>query len=359
MSNPYWDKCLVDISNASAITQLRSIREAEQTRLDALLSTSQVNEVVETLNELHDAIIRQTVQLAESEMARLGRGAPPVPYTYLLFGSGGRSEQTIYSDQDSGILYTDPPDNETAEQCRTYFTELADTAVRFLRIVGYPPCEGNVVASNPEWCLSLNQWKRKMDCWFTDPSWENVRYLLIIADARPIAGEHELGDKLKDYFFIGLLTRPVIIGRMLENTLRHKVLIGFFGQLLRQRYGADAGSLDIKYGAYIPMVNAIRLFSVDAGIREAATLKRIDALRGAGVLTRGEAEETSDAFSFFLKMRMLTTGVNIEGDMVGTGKVPSEQLTKETIMQLKTALKAGRKIQLKLQKEMKGRFGGR
>ena len=34
-----------------------------------------------------------------------GFGKPPVPYAFILFGSGGRSEQTLWSDQDNGLIY--------------------------------------------------------------------------------------------------------------------------------------------------------------------------------------------------------------------------------------------------------------
>ncbi|MCD9025631.1 DUF294 nucleotidyltransferase-like domain-containing protein [Cohnella silvisoli] len=359
MSNPIREKRLLDITGADDLEQLRVIREREQNKLAIQLSASPADEVVESLNELHDALIIQSLKLAENELARLGLGAPPVPYTYVLYGSGGRYEQTMHSDQDSGLVYEDAADQADEERFRTYFSQLAETVVRYLIGLGYPPCEGNVIASNPEWCLSLAEWKKKLDGWFADPSWENVRYLLIAADGRPVAGSLELAGKLQDHFFNDLLSHPVIARRMMENTLRHKVLVGVFGQLLTERYGEDAGSLDIKYGAYIPMVNAFRLLAVQAGIHETSTLKRIEALRQANLLTAEDADNAAEAFSFFLKMRMLTTVSDEEGQLIGTGKIPPEQLTKEMTAPLKKALKAGKKIQLRVQRELQRRFGGR
>jgi CBS domain-containing protein len=359
MSNPIREKRLLDITGTDDLEQLRAVREREQNRLTAEMSTSPVNEVVETLNEIHDALIIQALKLAENDLARMGFEAPPVPYAYLLFGSGGRFEQTMHSDQDSGLVYANASSETDDEKYRSYFSQFAVRVVQHLIDLGYPPCEGNVIASNPEWCLSLKDWEKRIDGWFAEPSWENVRYLLIVADGRLAAGSLELAGKLQDRFFNDLLSHPVIARRMMENTLRHKVLVGVFGQLLTERYGEDAGSLDIKYGAYIPMVNAFRLLAVQAGIRETSTLKRIDALRQAKLLTVEDADEASEAFSFFLKMRLLTTTTNEEGRIVGTGKIPSEQLTKDMTIPLKKALKAGKKIQLRVQREMQRRFGGR
>jgi CBS domain-containing protein len=359
MFNPNREKRLLDITGAEDLEQLRLVREKEQDRLVTELSSSPVNAVVESLNELHDDLIAQALKLAENDLARLGLGAPPVLYTYLLFGSGGRYEQTMYSDQDSGIVFENASNEVDDEHCNTYFTRLADTVVQHLIALGYPPCEGNVISSNPEWCLSLHDWGKKIDGWFAEPSWENVRYLLIAADGRPVAGSLEIARNWQDRFFNDMLSHPVIARRMMENTLRHKMLVGVFGQLLTERYGEDAGSLDIKYGAYIPMVNAFRLLAVQAGIRETSTLKRIQALQQAGLLSPEEAEEAYDAFSYFLRMRLLTTVTSEEGQLIGTGKIPAEQLTREMTVSLKKALKAGKKIQLRVQRELQRRFGGR
>ncbi len=359
MSNPQREKRLRKIAVADSLERLATIRESEQSRLSAEIVSSPIHSVVDVLNDLHDALIARTIELAEVEMARLGHGAPPVPYAYLLFGSGGRSEQTLNSDQDSGLVYADPVNDGQVEACRDYFAQLAAIIVRSLVTIGYPPCEGNVIASNADWCLSLSEWESRIDRWFSEPNWENVRYLLIAADGRPISGNLSLGERLKDRFFNDMLGNPVIARRMLDNTLRHKVLLGVFGQLLRERYGDDAGSLDIKYGAYIPMVNAFRLMALGSGIRETSTLRRISALQHAGVLTIGEAENASQAFSFFLRLRLLATVSSEDGHMVNTGKISRARLTKELVGPLKKALKTGKYYQRKVEREMNGRFGGR
>ncbi|MBW5445092.1 hypothetical protein GE107_03310 [Cohnella sp. CFH 77786] len=347
------------IREATDVHALRNIRESEQDRLSAALSSTPVNAALDSLSELHDALINRALELVETELARLGFGAPPVPYAYLLFGSGGRFEQTFSSDQDSGIVFANPETAQEAETYASYFRKFAETAVEFLIELGYPPCEGNVISTNPEWCLPLREWESKLDGWFAEPSWENVRYLLIIADGRAVAGDAGLADVLKNRFFTDMLQSPVIVRRMMENTLRHKVLVGIFGQLLRERYGENAGGLDIKYGAYIPMVNLFRLLAVQAGIRETSTLGRIAALAHEKKLTLVEAEQASSAFTLLLRMRLLTA-VKTEGSQwIGSGKIPKKQLTKELTHLLKKALKFGKRMQRRVEREMQDRFGGR
>jgi CBS domain-containing protein len=346
------------IAGAETIERLRQVREEEQNRLREALPSSPVIELTRELNELHDRLIASALRLAEDEAARQGLGAPPVPYAYLLFGSGGRSEQTMSSDQDSGLVYEDPSGAEQAERTRSYFRRFAETAALHLTELGYPPCEGNVVAANPEWCLSESEWERKLNDWFEEPSWEHVRYLLIVADGRPVYGDGGIAERWRARFGRDVADRPVIGRRMMENTLRHKALVGVFGQLLTERYGETAGSIDIKYGAYLPMVNIFRLLAVRAGLRETSTLGRIRALREAGLLSEPEEKEATEAFALFLELRLLAVEKEEQGLRIGTGKFPANRLTKGRKRPLKKALRLARKLQRRLERELRSRFGG-
>lgn len=345
---------LKNIGAAGHIQELRRLRDRFHEDMNAQLPLRPVEQFNEYLNEMHDAFIVRTIELSEMEMARLGHGPPPVPYAYLLFGSGGRSEQTLSSDQDSGIVYADS--ELDPEVTKRYFGALSQLIVSRLEEAGYPPCEGNVLSANPEWCLSLSDWGRKLDHWFHDPVWEAVRYLLIVADGRCVYGEEVLLRQLKDFFYTDTLNHPVILKRMTENTMRHKVLVGIFGQLLKERYGEDAGSLDIKYGAYIPMVNSIRLLAIQSNIRETSTLDRIRKLEEAGKLSAGEARACDAAFRFFLRLRLMTTE-QAEGSLyTNNGKLHSSKLTKEMTDELKSSLRQGKKLQRSVLKTTLGRL---
>jgi CBS domain-containing protein len=343
MSDPVRLQLLKQIGSADHVEGLRSLRDQVHEQMEALLPTRPVEQFNVQLNEVHDAVIQRSIILAEAEMARLGKGSPPVPYAYILFGSGGRKEQTLSSDQDSGVVYQDPV-TDSAE-VKQYFKELCDLIVLNLRKVGYPPCEGDVMSSNPEWCLSLSDWGNKLNHWFEEPAWEAVRYLLIIADGRCVYGEHRLVDELKDLFFTDMLNHQIILQRMLDNTMRHKVLLGFFGQLLKEQYGQDSGSLDIKYGAYIPMVNSIRLLSVQVGIRETSTLERIKMLVKAGNMSESDGAVYAHAFRVLLRLRLMTTEQNVNDLYANNGKLSSRKLTKELTDELKSSLRLGKKLQ--------------
>ena len=50
------------------------------------------------------------------------------------------------------------------------------------------------------------------------------------------------------------------------------------GQILVERHGVYQGCVDLKYAAFLPYVNAIRLLSIKEGIFETSTLARMDRL---------------------------------------------------------------------------------
>ncbi|REK77467.1 DUF294 nucleotidyltransferase-like domain-containing protein [Paenibacillus paeoniae] len=354
MSDPTRSQYAKKIASADQIDGLRCLRDQLHEGMEALLPSRPVEQLNEGLNESHDALISRAIAISEAEMARKGKGSPPVPYAYLLFGSGGRKEQTLSSDQDSGVVYQDSDTNR--EGIKVYFTELCTLIVKNLITIGYPPCEGNVLSDNPEWCHSLSEWEEKLSGWFMEPEWEVVRYLLIIADGRCVYGDPALVDSLKDMFFTDTLNHPVIIKRMTENTMRHKVLVGIFGQLLKERYGEDAGSLDIKYGAYIPMVNSIRLLAIGANLRETSTLERIRRLVEKGTLSSEDGESYEQAFRFILRLRLMTTEQMENGLYVNNGKLPRGKLSREMADELKSSLRQGKRLQKAVYKGTMGRL---
>ncbi|QJC51594.1 hypothetical protein HGI30_08545 [Paenibacillus albicereus] len=356
MTDPGWHQLLHGIARADDSASLHRLRELVHDRMVARLPQQQTEQFYAELNDAHDAMIRRAIQLAQSEVARLGMGTPPAPFAYLLFGSGGRREQTLLSDQDSGIVYGDSPDERGKEESRRYFAALSEQVVRLLLGAGYPLCEGNVLSSNAEWCRPLSSWLERLGGWFAEPAWEPVRYLLIVADSRCVFGETELHDRLMAYFYRDVIQQPVIVKRMLENTMKHKVLLNVFGQLLREPYGEDAGSLDIKYGAYIPMVNAVRLLAVEANLRETGTLERIRALEQRGLVQAAEAAEWIQTFRLFLRLRMMTTERIENGRFMTNGKLSSRKLSKEMAEELKAGLKVGKKLQRRVYRHTMNRL---
>lgn len=338
-----WSEMERRIEQTSDLHRLRALRDEVHEAFDA--ASSLETDPVETINGLHDAFIRKTLAIAEERVRATDTVAPPVSsFAVLLFGSGGRKEQTLWSDQDNGIVY-EADAKADPEEAAAYMERLGAAFRESLEQVGYPPCEGNVLVSNPLWRKPLEEWKRTVRGWIEAPEFETVRYTLIAADARAVYGNAGLLDALRAELSRSIADRPAILARMLQNTLRYKVLVGLLGNLLTEPYGEDAGGIDIKYGAYIPMVNAIRLLSLEYGIGETSTLARIRALKDEGAFKPELTAAWEAAFRAVLKFRSLTPYQIEDGKYTARGVLPAKLLTKDVKKELKQALRIGADLQ--------------
>jgi CBS domain-containing protein len=340
-----WEQVQERIFAAEDVSSLRAIREqAHETYRDPLLFADFLD-FHRGLNRLHDALIRRAVELAAAQTAKLGMKVPALPHAFVLFGSGGRGEQTLGSDQDNGLVYEDPGNGEEAAQAASYFGQLADRIHDCLLELGYAPCTGGVLAGNPMWRKAYTDFVRMVKGWMEEPAWENVRYLLVFSDMRCIYGDNTLADRLRRVHLDYAKAHPPVLRAMLRNTLHRKLATGVFGQLITERYGEDAGGVDIKYGVYIPIVNSIRLLAVQAGIAASSTLERINELERAGAVAAQHADEWREITKIALKLRAMTP-IQQQGRLYTTrGKLQPEALTKQIRRELKRCLGLGRKLQ--------------
>lgn len=303
------------------------------------------------LNAAHDWLIQRNIALSENIMVEAGYGLPPVPYAFVLFGSGGREEQTLWSDQDNGMIY-ELADHDNIAQVSHYYTLLSNHIVAGLKVLGYPPCEGEVICSNESWRKSIFDWKSTLQGWLEEPNWEHIRYLLIVEDMRAVYGKTSLVVSLKQYIGQFMKENRSILENLLRNTLHRKASLGIFGQLLTERYGEDAGGVDIKYGSYIPIVNGIRLLAIRAGIMETSTLERIEKLLESKQVTEEWANEWIRAFTLNLELRSRTPFQVAEGMYSSRGKLLARLLTEPSRLELKFSIHVGMDLQKYVQRKI-------
>jgi CBS domain-containing protein len=339
------------IAQTTDVDKLRVLRDQIHEKLLVYPLDSFPGDWNDWVNTLHDGLIRFAVKQAEEELAVQGAGRPPVSYAMLLFGSGGRREQTLWSDQDNGLVYRDPLPGED-EAAEVYFAKFGKTVVDILFRLGYPPCEGNVMCNNPLWSQSASGWRKTVHDWLDDPSWENIRYVLIMADSRCISGDQELATGVKDLLLQRVEADEGLLEDMLRNTLRRKVSLGVLGNLIPERFGEDMGGIDIKYGAYIPLVNTIRLLAIRHKITSSGTLDRIREMEQRGAESKELAAEWRSSFQSVLKLRSLTSNRLEDGYYQSSGVLPGAMLTKERKKELKSALRTAQKLHKYVEKEI-------
>ncbi len=137
------------IRNAPRVENLVAIRGEIGQLVERMLahgaSSTQITHIITLLN---DHTVCRVIELTLAE-----KGDPGVPFSWLCFGSEGRREQTLYTDQDNGILF-EAKDAVEAAEIRGRLLPLAQQINQSLALCGFSLCKGNIMAGNPELCLS-------------------------------------------------------------------------------------------------------------------------------------------------------------------------------------------------------------
>lgn len=304
----------------------KSIREWKDGNISNFLKTSV------SLNDFHDQVMRKVLEVAKS---KLSMQKPPCDFAWFITGSGGRYEQGVISDQDHGIVY-----EVSNEETDAYFQAFGEEISFGLDCVGYPYCKGKIMSSNPMWCKSVKDWKKQILGWMEEESWEAIRYLQIFYDARVLYGNNYYIRELKSTIYDYQENYSSLLKRFSSNMKHLKNAIGPMGQIVVEQYGPYQGCVNLKYAAFLPYVNSIRLLSIKEGIFETSTIERIGRLIYKG----GYEEVLKDCeynFTQLIQYRLSLMQVQSYAD---THYLNIKKLTRKQRKEIKRIIKVGKRL---------------
>ena len=280
----YLRRTLDSVEDPTALAHYSSeVAGTVQTLFRGGLGAVQIGQIVSSLN---DALIKRLVHLAQREL-----GPAPTEFAWIVFGSEGRLEQTLLTDQDNALIY-----GEDSEAARVYFTALAERVVNGLIQVGFPPCAGGFMATR--WCKSLEEWRRLFAGWVRTPEPQALLDAAIFFDFRAVAGELSL--TAVEEIVASAKTEKLFIAHMTKDALVFGPPLGFFN-----RIRSDNGMVDIKKGGIMPIVGLARAAALASGSRERSTLERLaTAGKSGNILSQNDATELAEIFQFLLHLRL-------------------------------------------------------
>jgi len=311
------------------------IRQLAHNMLAQGITAEQLTQIISTLNDL------LTTRIIELEL-EADPAAAAIEFCWLALGSEGRLEQTLNTDQDNGILFT-VPDGQNAETIRAVMLPFARRINMALAECGFPLCNGEVMASNPKWCLSLAEWKDTFDKWIYHGAPMNLLHSTIFFDFRPLFGATHLADDLRQWLGETAAKNTRFLHQLAVNALRNKPPLG----IVRDFVTSD-GLIDLKLNGITPFVDASRIFSLAHGVGATNTLQR---LRDAGEklrITSSDIDAYCDAFLFIQLLRLRLHHEQCQGGEKLTNKVDPDTLNALDSRILREAFRQARKLQTKL-----------
>ena len=231
------------------------------------------------------------------ELVRKRHGWDGIGWCWLAFGSEGRLEQTFSSDQDNGLLFRSHA--VSPAQARETLLRFAREVNEALDACGFPLCKGNVMASNPQLCLSLEEWQAKMAGWLGTPDGKALLDASICFDFRPLAGDATLAQSLREWLLPRTRARPAFLRLMAQNALEAKPALGFLGD-----FATEDGAINLKLQGTRLFVDAARVYALAFGLAQTATAPRLRAAVPDLHMAAPEMAAIVDAFFYIQKLRL-------------------------------------------------------
>jgi CBS domain-containing protein len=266
------------IRGASRLEQLieaaRDIRSLAQQLLAQGVAAQALTAMISALN---DALSRRVIELAGAKRGLAGA------WCWLALGSEGRMEQTLVTDQDNALIM---------EGEREAFLAFADQVNRDLDACGFPLCKGDIMARNPRWCLTPQEWRGVFDGWIRNNDPAALLNASVFFDFRPLAGDARLAGTLRDAVLAQSKGNRTFCRAMAQAALETRPPLGLLSDF-------NADELDLKLLGARPFVDAARVLALAAGAPETGTADR---LRAAGETV------AVDAFHYVQTLRLRSGG---------------------------------------------------
>jgi CBS domain-containing protein len=267
---------------------------------------------------------------------------------WIALGSEGRSEQTIATDQDNALVFSD-----TVLACqREAYLRFAGEVNQALNECGYPLCKGNIMASNPELCLTQSEWLMRFSRWIEQGNPKDLLNASIFFDFRVLAGNADLLTPLKDYVTTKAAAIPRFIKLLADNSLNARVPLNWFGAIETTEID-DQKTIDLKLQGTAIIVDVARIYSLAHGIEATNTRERLAAVGRALHAPESESAAWITAFEFLQTQRL---AVQIGEAKIGGNPnvIDIDKLNSVDRSILKEALSEVRSLQQRLQLDYAG-----
>ncbi len=327
------------IRHAITLDQLkqnaRDIQQLARNMLAQGMVAEQLTQIITTLNDL------LTTRIIELELQ--GSPAQHIEFCWLALGSEGRFEQTLNTDQDNGIIFA-LKDGEDPAALREVLLPFARRINLALAECGFPLCGGDVMASNPKWCLSLKEWQNTFDKWIYHGAPMDLLHSTIFFDFRPLYGAAHLGKALREWLQAAAPKNSRFLHQLAVNALRNRPPLG----MVRDFVTGDDHTIDLKMNGITPFVDAARIFGLAVGGAQTNTLQRLREIATPLNISRRDIDAYCEAFLYIQLLRLrLHHKQNEQGEAL-TNRVDPDTLNNLDRRILKEAFRQARKLQTKL-----------
>jgi CBS domain-containing protein len=326
------------IRSARSVSSLKHVAgDIRNLARNLLAQGASAESLTRTIAALNDALTREVISLVLQD-----HDIGDVHWCWLALGSEGRGEQTLATDQDNALIFV-PPAGDNPERVRHDLLAFAREVNAALDTLGFPLCKGGIMAGNPEWCLTADEWRSRFTQWLSAPTPQALLNANIFFDFRALYGDAALADALSSWLLARTQDNTLFLRLMVANALETEPPLGLIRAFEVDAGPEGDGMIDLKTRGTRLFVDAARVFALGQGVADPGTLER---LRRAGenlAVDPRHVSATVEAFNFLQVMRLRTQ------DRKGTpNRVDPYSLNEVEQRMLKEAFRQARKLQQRL-----------
>ena len=331
------------IEGAKSIEELaRAAGDVRRLCINMLAQGVNAEKLTQFISGLNDSLTRRVIEVVMG-----GFDLDGSEWAWLAFGSEGRDEQTFSTDQDNGIIFRVPRDGN-AEALRKRFLAFAKAVNDGLARCGFPLCKGNIMASNPSWCLSQDEWRDCFAKWIRSPEPEALLNATIFFDFRTVYGSDEFARELRHWLLGQTADASLFLRFMAENAIKVAPPLGRIRDFVFDSKEFPH-TIDLKaYGARL-FVDAARIISLAHGVAQSSTVERLRQAAASGKLGNEDVNAMVEGFFFIQQLRLRNQRAGTAPG--GENRVDPDKLNELDRQVLKEAFKQAKRLQSRLQLE--------
>ena len=341
-----------EIDRTASLDTLIGLRNKIDSVLEMLLRQGgPVKELVALVTKLNDRLTLRIIKLVEQQMEHEGLGSPPAAYSWMALGSEGRMEQTLHTDQDNALFFSNAPGGDEAES-KDWFLKFSERVVDSLERSGIPRCPGDVMASNPQWCQPEDQWQATFLKWITDPNPHTLLMASIFFDFRPISAGSDFPNVLQDILLKEIQKNRLFTRFMAKIALTNRPPLSLLKRFVVEKSGKHKNMMDLKMRGLTPVVDAARVLSLSLGIKSQNTLDRLEAINQTGIIDDEFYADIREAYEFIVYLQ-----ISRHLDALAKGEEPNNFLDPQSLNNLqRKMLKESFSVVSRLQETIEFRF---
>ena len=311
--------------------------------LNMLSQGVSAEKLTQFVSGLNDRLTRRVIEITLAQHDLFG-----LDWAWLAFGSEGRDEQTFSTDQDNGIIFV-CPDFVDRDALQLRFLDFARDVNQGLARCGFPLCKGNIMASNPQWCLTQDEWRERFGHWIRLPEPEALLNATIFFDFRPLYGNQALAGALRKWLLDITGHSRLFLRFMAENAVKAAPPLGMIRDFVYDNNPEFPHTLDLKAFGTRPFVDAARIIALAHGIPHSSTTARLRAAAEQKKLGGDDIDAAIEGFFVIQKLRLLNQRADIRPG--AENRVDPDKLNELDRQVLKEAFKQAKRLQSRLQLE--------